>query len=168
MRADGTGVVQLASSLGLDALPAFSPDGTKIVFVSDRAQKDSRKLYVMSADGRTATRLINQPYYAYQMVPDWQPLQSKDPCTIHGDSIVGSAAAEVICGLGGKDRLDGGRGHDTLLGGSGNDCLFALDSGGDTVDGGPGRDNALVDPTLDKLVGVEKSYTKWPKKRSPC
>ena len=49
MRADGTGVVQLTNTPSLDALPAFSPDGTKIVFVSDRAQKDSRKLFVMGA-----------------------------------------------------------------------------------------------------------------------
>ena len=82
--------------------------------------------------------------------------------------IVGSPAAEVICGLGGNDHLDGERGVDTLSGGPGKDCLVARDGGRDTVDGGPGRDYPLVDPTLDKLVSVEKSYTKWPKKNSPC
>ena len=54
MRADGTDVRRLTESPSLDALPAYSPDGKQIVFVSDRAQKDSRKLYVMSAAGRPA------------------------------------------------------------------------------------------------------------------
>src|SRR6266849_6334489 len=82
MHPDGTGLVQLTDSPALDALPAFSPDGRKIVFVSDRAAKDSRKLFLVGADGGTATRLINQSGSTYQMVPDWQPLQAKDPCTI--------------------------------------------------------------------------------------
>ena len=51
MRADGTDVRRLTESPALDALPAYSPDGRQIVFVSDRARKDSRKLYVMSAGG---------------------------------------------------------------------------------------------------------------------
>ena len=190
MRADGSGVVQLTNSLGLDGLPAFSPDGTKIVFVSDRAQKDSRKLYVMGANGGTATRLINQSGSTFQMVPDWQPLQAKDPCTIRGtinvDNLVGTPGPDVICGLGGddtidglggNDRIDGGAGsdnlygdagQDTLIGGNGNDCFYAQDGTRDVVNGGPGKDDALVDPTKDTLVSMEKSFSKWPKKNRPC
>ena len=74
----------------------------------------------------------------------------------------------MICGLGGNDRLDGGKGQDTLLGGPGRDCFFARDGRRDTVEGGPSTDYALVDPTVDKLSGVEKSYAKWPKKNRPC
>ena len=110
--------MQLTNAPSLDALAAFSPDGTKIVFVSDRAQKDSRKLFVMSAAGGAATRLIQRSGYSYQMVPDWQPLWAKDPCTIrgtiNGDSIDGTAGPDVICGLGGSDMIDGLAGDDRI------------------------------------------------------
>ena len=178
MHPDGSGLIRLTSSPALDALAAFSPDGKQIVFVSDRAQKDSRKLYLMSADGGTATRLINLSGSTYQMVPDWQPLQGKPPCTItgtiHDDVLTGTPGPDVICGLGGNDtisglagndRLDGGAGDDTLVGGSGrdvllggagNDTIQARDGARDTVDGGPGSDNATVDKKLDVVRGVEQ------------
>jgi Ca2+-binding RTX toxin-like protein len=178
MHPDGSGLDQLTNSPALDALPAFSPDGTKIVFVSDRAAKDSRKLFVMSADGGTATRLINLSGFTYQMVPDWQPLAAKDPCTIRGtinaDQLVGTPGADVICGLGGNDsiqglggndKIDGGAGNDlitggagtdTLLGGNGNDTIYAKDGARDLVNGGPGADTAVVDPKLDRLVSIER------------
>ena len=93
MRADGSQVTRLTESPSLDALPEFSPDGKQIVFVSDRARKDSRKLYLMSADGGSQRLLVTAPGYAYQMVPDWQPIARKDPCTIRGTINVGNAAA---------------------------------------------------------------------------
>ena len=178
MHADGSGVTQLTNSPALDALAAFSPDGQKIVFVSDRAAKDSRKLFVMSASGGEPTRLINASGFSYQMVPDWQPISTKDPCTIRGtigdDHLIGTPGPDVICGLGGNDiitglagndRIDGGPGNDqinggagadTLIGGTGNDWFNAKDGVADRINGGAGVDRALVDPRLDKLTSVEK------------
>ena len=182
MHADGSGVSQLTDTGALDALAAFSPDGTKIVFVSDRAAKDSRKLFVMNADGSAQTRLISASGYTYQMVPDWQPVSKPDPCTIRGtindDHLVGTPGNDVICGLGGNDvvsagagndRLDGGAGNDqlnggpgrdTLLGGAGNDWLNSKDGAADVANGGPGADRGLVDPGVDRVISVEKHNRK--------
>ena len=136
----------------------------------------------MPANGGTATRLINQSGYTYQMVPDWQPLTAKDPCTIRGtinnDNIVGTNGNDVICGLGGtdiinglagNDRIDGGAGNDViyggpgkdvLIGGNGNDTFYAKDRAKDTIDGGPGNDTATIDRNLDKVTGVEHVIAK--------
>jgi Ca2+-binding RTX toxin-like protein len=182
MHADGTGVTRLTDSPALDALSAFSPDGTKIVFVSDRAAQGSRKLFVMNKDGGSQTRLITASGYSYQMVPDWQPIAAKDPCTIrgtiHSDRLIGTAKADVICGLGGNDiinglagndRIDGGAGNDqinggpgsdTLIGGAGNDWFNSKDRAVDHVNGGPGTDRALVDPGIDVLSSIEKRNKK--------
>jgi Tol biopolymer transport system component len=83
--------------------------------------------------------------------------------TAGNDVIHGTAGEEVICGLGGNDVIYGGRGDDVLLGGDGNDTLHggagldllfggrgddrlvARDGAHDVVDGGPGRDRAVVD-----------------------
>ena len=178
MHPDGTGLVQLTDSPALDALAAFSPDGKEIVFVSDRAAQGSRKLYVMNADGSSPTRLITASGYSYQMVPDWQPVSAKDPCTIrgtiHDDHLFGTSGRDVICGLSGSDiisglagndrldggagndQLNGGTGHDVLIGGAGNDWFNSKDGAADALNGGAGNDRALVDPSLDKLTSVEK------------
>lgn len=165
MRADGSDVRRLTESPSLDALPAYSPDGRQIVFVSDRLAKDSRKLFVMTAAGGNQRRLISVSGQTYQMLPDWQPVRSKDPCTIrgtiHADRLAGTQKADVICGLGGNDRIDGGGGNDTigggggadaLVGGSGNDRLSG-DAGADALDGGDGNDVLRGGAGNDRLVG---------------
>ena len=42
-----------------DGLPAWSPDGRRIVFTSDR--DGNWDIYVMNADGSNMTRLTNHP-----------------------------------------------------------------------------------------------------------
>lgn len=49
--------------------PKFSPDGSKIVFVSDRDMQ--AEIYVMDADGGNQTRLTNSP--AFDLDPVWSP-----------------------------------------------------------------------------------------------
>jgi hypothetical protein len=151
------------------------------VFVSDRAAKGSRKLFLMSSTGGTATRLINASGSTYQMVPDWQPLQAKDRCTIRGtirgDVLTGTPGPDVICGLGGddtiyglagNDRIEGGagddiiyggQGKDTLVGGNGSDIFYSKDGTRDVIDGGPGNDTAHVDK-VDTRISVEHHDSK--------
>jgi hypothetical protein len=56
----------------------------------------------------------------------------------------------------GNDQINGGPGTDTLIGGTGNDWINAKDGAADHINGGPGTDRALVDPTLDTVISVEK------------
>ena len=53
IRPDGTGLRQLTNSRGyLNAMPDWSPDGTRIAFVSDRQRRhEIADIYVMNADG---------------------------------------------------------------------------------------------------------------------
>jgi Tol biopolymer transport system component len=56
---DGSNVVRLTSSPGLDRFPIFSPDGTKIAFTSSR--DGNTEIYIMNADGTGQTRITNRP-----------------------------------------------------------------------------------------------------------
>ncbi|TMD20304.1 MAG: hypothetical protein E6I99_14120, partial [Chloroflexi bacterium] len=63
--ADGTGEVQLTSD-GTSRQPAWSPDGTRIAFVSSRDARDvggwkERYVYVMNADGSGVQRITFGP-----------------------------------------------------------------------------------------------------------
>ena len=97
-------------------------------------------------------------------------------CTINGtnraDVLNGTNRADVICGRGGNDTirgrgggdtLNGGSGNDTIVGGTGNDLMVggtgndAFFAGGDRADrinGGAGRDRAVVD-RADRVLAVE-------------
>jgi len=83
------------------------------------------------------------------------------------DVIVGLGGKDKIDGKGGKDVICGGTGNDTLTGGSavdkfdggtGNDTLFARDGLKETtVKGGSGTDRVRKDKS-DKTTSVEKVF----------
>jgi uncharacterized delta-60 repeat protein len=66
---DGTGPTNLTNFPGNDVWGAWSPDGTKIAFTSDR--DGNFEIYVMNADGTNQTRLTDHSGYDYQ--PSWSP-----------------------------------------------------------------------------------------------
>ena len=55
MNRDGSDQVNLTNHPDFDGYPAWSPDGSKIVFASNRDRKDNFRgnfhLYIMNADG---------------------------------------------------------------------------------------------------------------------
>jgi Tol biopolymer transport system component len=68
--ADGGNVQRLTDSPSYEYSPRWSPDGTKIVFVSKRDNND--EIYVMNADGSNQTRLTNN------LADDYSPIFSPD------------------------------------------------------------------------------------------
>ena len=52
VRSDGTGLENVSSDVAQDGQPAWSPDGTKLAFVSTRGGNGTTAdIYVMNADG---------------------------------------------------------------------------------------------------------------------
>ena len=63
INADGTGEIRLTTAIRKDQKPAYSPDGSKIVFVSFRdGDALGGEIYAMNADGSNQTRLTNNNY----------------------------------------------------------------------------------------------------------
>ncbi len=56
---DGTNETRLTTAAGVDNQPAFSPDGSKIAFVSFRGGDTDGEIYVMNSDGTNQTRLTD-------------------------------------------------------------------------------------------------------------
>jgi len=75
MNPDGTGVVKLTDSKALNADPGWSPDGRKIAFDSDRADRPGRgEIHVMDADGTNVRRVTTLPAYAMlDLAPRFSP-----------------------------------------------------------------------------------------------
>jgi Tol biopolymer transport system component len=69
VNSDGPGSTQLTSNSVLDEDPAWSPDGSQIVFASER--EGNREIYVMNADGSNAVRLTTSS--ATESSPAWSP-----------------------------------------------------------------------------------------------
>jgi Ca2+-binding RTX toxin-like protein len=70
------------------------------------------------------------------------------------DNLNGGSAADRLRGQSGNDRLKGGKGKDRLFGGKGKDRLLSRDGNRERINGGPGRDKALVD-RKDAVIAVE-------------
>src|SRR5262249_37729643 len=69
VRPEGSGVVRLTRSRGLDDYPAFSPDGKRLVFVSNR--DGQFEVYVSASDG---SRPVNLSCHALRdTLPTWTP-----------------------------------------------------------------------------------------------
>lgn len=73
MNADGSSPTALTSDGAFANSPSWSPDGSKIVFQSNRDGTD--QLYVMNADGSGITRLTNGEWG--DQLPAWSPDGSK-------------------------------------------------------------------------------------------
>lgn len=171
MNIDGTGGANLTENAGEDVsdwYPAWSPDGTRITWVSNRDATDplgvETDVYVMQADGTGVVRATNDPAVEYD--PTFSPdgLQILYQINFYDPEIWvveappppvaeigGLGGNDTISGLGGRDRLLGGSGQDTLTGGSGNDVLKG-GRGADLRDGGRGQDRC--DSLGDTAPGV--------------
>ena len=69
MDADGSNPTRLTNNLSYDFGPAWSPDGTRIAFHSER--EGFAEIYVMTRYGTDQTNLTNSPFHDYY--PDWSP-----------------------------------------------------------------------------------------------
>jgi Tol biopolymer transport system component len=77
VRADGTGLTRLTrtagdpDTLGDDGFPAFAPDGSSVVFTSNRAARNV-ELWTMRANGAGQRRLLVRPA-TDDLGPRWSP-----------------------------------------------------------------------------------------------
>jgi TolB protein len=69
VKPDGRGLRRLTRNRVIDVAPAWSPDGDRIAFVSDRS--GSPQIYLMEADGSNPRRLTYQG--SYNTHPAWSP-----------------------------------------------------------------------------------------------
>ena len=69
MDADGQGATRLTENAAVDEYPTWSPDGTRLAFVSWR--DGNAEIYVMNSDGSGLTRLTNHPANDWDAV--WAP-----------------------------------------------------------------------------------------------
>ena len=67
-------LVRLTNNSAMEGAPVWSPDGSKIVFWSNRDGK--KEIYVMDSDGSNVTRLTNN--LADEFNPKWSPDGTKD------------------------------------------------------------------------------------------
>lgn len=99
---DGSGLVQLTTDLANDSLPAFSPNGDKIAFISSRSGLD--QVWLMDADGTDPQQLTFDAVFKGQ-VPDWSPAGTQiayaagDPGDILVMDADGSDQHTVVGGL---------------------------------------------------------------------
>ena len=69
VNADGSGLTKLTDDSGTDFAPRWSPDGQRIVFVSDR--DGDPDIYMMNADGPGLTQLTHSRQL--ELSPGWSP-----------------------------------------------------------------------------------------------
>ena len=98
---DDSEQTNLTSNSAMDANPAWSPDGTKIVFSSGR-DGGGFDIYTMDADGSDIAHVTNARVDVDR--PDWQPLTPKSrslevrPADTGGPSLLLVASALLFSG----------------------------------------------------------------------
>jgi Tol biopolymer transport system component len=69
MNSDGSGQQRLTYNEAFDGAPSWSPDGTRLVFASDR--DGNLEIYVMSSDGTDPKNITNSD--SVDRKPSWRP-----------------------------------------------------------------------------------------------
>jgi Tol biopolymer transport system component len=94
----GGNQTRLTESLDGDIQPTISPDGTKIVWASDRAYDDggTTEIYVMNIDGSGVTRMTANDDRDYQI--DWSPDGTKIAFSSKRDNSYDVFIMDVIYG----------------------------------------------------------------------
>lgn len=77
MNADGTNQINITNHPAPDSDPAWSPDGTKIAFISARGGRD--QIYVMNSDGTNPNPIKRPDNIATVRSPSWSPDGTKIP-----------------------------------------------------------------------------------------
>jgi Tol biopolymer transport system component len=92
MNADGSGKTNLTRNPEQDLNPSWSPDGTKVIFASDR--DGDFDIYTMDADGSNVAQVtVNSD--VDDVDPEWQPL----PRTVHPPDTGGPSLLLVAIAL---------------------------------------------------------------------
>jgi len=78
IKSDGTGDVTLINgSNQADYAPLISPDGTKMLFQSDRGAPGTRRWYIANSDGSNITPVPNSDTSSGPSIASWSPTESK-------------------------------------------------------------------------------------------
>jgi Tol biopolymer transport system component len=93
MRANGTEKRQISTG-GTDDLPRFSPDGTRIAFVSSRDGTPS--VYVMDADGMNVRKLAGTEIFRMGVAGEVAPIWSKDGRLLYFNGRTGSGPEGIF------------------------------------------------------------------------
>jgi len=100
MNADGTGKINLTNDPADDTWPVWSPDGSKIAFLSNRGCEDGcddLDLFVMNSDGSEPVRLTDDAEW------DWMPKWAPDGSRIVFVKEVGSQNEVFVVNVDGSD-----------------------------------------------------------------
>ena len=145
--ADGAGVTSLSCARGQDTDPAWSPDGTRIAFASDR--DGQRDVWVMNADGTDQVRLTDDP--AADAHPAWSPDGARVTFESARDTAKNTADLWVMNADGsGQERLLEMPGNEQYPAWSPDGTLIAFSHFGGT--GAPGIWTVRADGTRPRLL----------------
>ena len=97
MNRDGSDPVNLSNHPAFDGYPAWSPDGSMIVFASNRTADGTRgnfHLYIMNADGSHVRRLLENDGTVDDARPAWSPDGTK--IAFNREFVTGVSATRIM------------------------------------------------------------------------